>query len=125
MSLKDEAKAFFARAEIRENLVTLTEIASRIDVNISTVYTWWRKFGDFPEQLSPGRRGNSSYLAVYWWPDVQNFLKLHGLPMRRPVTTARRRRGDRQVNYGENLKRLAGSRKLLESQVKELFLARV
>jgi hypothetical protein len=62
----------------KANLVRIADIAARTGVAPATVGSWQTRFGDWPEPLlAPDRRRSG---AVYWWPDVEQFLAARGLP---------------------------------------------
>ena len=72
----------FTLAEIRANLVTLTDIVERFGLGgVSTARSWATRYDDWPEPLHSGARGSQrGRQAVYWWPDVQRFAGRHALP---------------------------------------------
>jgi hypothetical protein len=59
-------------------LVSMTRIASRLDIGRNTVYNWSTRYPEtWPEPVC----GEGKH-AVYWWPDVVRFMVEHGLPGR-------------------------------------------
>jgi hypothetical protein len=79
----DAGEPRYTRAEVKENLVIVSDIAYRLDVAVSTVATWPERYGDWPEPLVLGaqqRLGSHGRQAVYWWPEILAFLARHDLP---------------------------------------------
>lgn len=50
------------------DLVGASEIAERLDVEVSAVHKWHRRYPDFPAPLTRLRAG-----LVWAWPDVQTW----------------------------------------------------
>ncbi|HET9893734.1 MAG TPA: hypothetical protein VFQ44_02260 [Streptosporangiaceae bacterium] len=74
------------RAFLQANLVRVPDIAERADVAVSTVHTWSQQHDDYPEPIMPGSYGETGTLrgpraqALWWWPDVQQWMSEHGKP---------------------------------------------
>lgn len=74
------------RKWLRDNLVGVPHITERTGAAASTVYTWMQNFDDWPEPVITGSYGEPGTLrgpraqAFWWWPDVENWLDLHGKP---------------------------------------------
>lgn len=65
-------------------LVGLTEIAQRAGVQKPAVAMWRTRFiGEFPSTVADLRTG-----PVFWWPEVEAWLKLTGRPHDCALTTA-------------------------------------
>lgn len=73
----------FTLAEIKANLVIMSDIAFRADVAVTTVHSWTTRYADWPEPLLGGasqRPGQPGRQAAYWWPQVQEFMETNNLP---------------------------------------------
>jgi hypothetical protein len=79
----DAGEPKYTLADVKQNLVIVSDIAYRLMVAVSTVATWPERYGDWPEPLAPGARqrpGSHGRQAVYWWPEILAFLARHDLP---------------------------------------------
>jgi Helix-turn-helix domain len=75
----------YTLAEIRENLITKSGVAARTGTSIATVHHWATAYDDWPDPLIPGHqhtgyRETGGIGAVYWWPQIGQFLGRHGFP---------------------------------------------
>lgn len=78
---------------LQENLVRPSDIADRVFVGRPAVSQWIQRYPDFPEPLIAveGRT-----FGIYWWPDVQAWLKENDMPrMNKP--SARKAREGRMI----------------------------
>lgn len=66
------------RAYLRANLVRVTDIAERAGVRLPVIATWRSRYAGFPDPLLPHDKRSTG--AVYWWPDVEKFLRDNELP---------------------------------------------
>ena len=78
MGAREDAERFFKRHDIWDNLVTFSVIGKRSGVTTQAVQQWLDRFPDFPKAMRP-IRNDGGYMALYWWPDIQEFKKRHGL----------------------------------------------
>lgn len=81
MGAKEDAERFFKRTDIWVNMVTMKAVAQRSGVTLPAVQQWKDRFQDFPKVMKPVRN-DGDYGGWYWWPDVQEFKKRHGLGKR-------------------------------------------
>lgn len=66
------------RALLRANLMRISDITDRIGVRINMLAIWRNRYEGFPEPLvPPDMRGSG---ALYWWPDIEKFLRDNDLP---------------------------------------------
>lgn len=67
------------RAMLEANLVRMSDIVTRTGAPSSTVSAWKAAFAAWPDPLVPPHGGTRSTGAVYWWPDVERFLRDNNL----------------------------------------------
>ena len=67
------------REKLRASLVRTSDIARRLGVAKPNVANWKVRYPDFPEPILADKSG---YNGVYWWPDIEDFLRRHELPSR-------------------------------------------
>lgn len=79
----------YTLAEIRANLVILSDIAARVERGISTVSNWVYRYAGtadpFPEAIicplpAGGGDHNRGRRPIYWWPQVEAWLERNQLP---------------------------------------------
>lgn len=71
-------------ADAPRNLVNRTQMAARLDVNISTVMSWIERYEDFP---GPAR--TDTPVPQWWWPDVEAYCEANHLPRHKNLAAAR------------------------------------
>lgn len=62
---------YYTQADLRAGLVTKKQIADRVGVDEPNVANWSVRYDDWPEAFLP---------RLYWWHEVQAFLRRHHLP---------------------------------------------